>query len=59
MPTYFLSHGAGPWPYLNGPFRQNFDWLEKSLQDIPRQLPQRPKAVLMVTAHWETPTFMV
>lgn len=59
MPAYFLSHGAGPWPYLSGPFRQNFDWLEKSLQDIPRQLPQRPKAVLMVTAHWETPTFMV
>jgi len=59
MPTYFLSHGGGPWPYMTGPFRKNFDWLEKSLQDIPRQLPQRPKAVLVVTGHWEAPVFTV
>jgi aromatic ring-opening dioxygenase catalytic subunit (LigB family) len=59
MPTYFLSHGGGPWPYMTGPFRKNFDWLEKSLQDIARQLPLQPTAILMVTGHWETPTFMV
>ena len=59
MPTYFLSHGGGPWPYMTGPFRKNFEWLEQSLQALPRQLPERPKAILMVTGHWETPTFMV
>ena len=59
MPTYFLSHGGGPWPYMTGPFRRNFDWLEKSLQDIPRQLPQGPKAILMVSGHWEAPVFTV
>jgi len=53
MPTYFLSHGGGPWPYMNGPMRKHFDLLEGSLQDIPRQLPRQPKAVLVVSGHWE------
>jgi aromatic ring-opening dioxygenase catalytic subunit (LigB family) len=45
---------------INGrPLPQNFDWLEQSLQAVPGQLPQRPKAILMVTGHWEAPTFMV
>lgn len=53
MPTYFLSHGGGPWPWLKKemPF---FDKLEKSLQEIPSQLPSKPKAILMVSGHWET-----
>jgi hypothetical protein len=31
LPTYFLSHGGGPWPYMTGGFRSNFDKLEQSL----------------------------
>ena len=53
MPTYFLSHGGGPWPYMSGPMRRLFDLLERSLQDIPSQLPRRPTAVLVVSGHWE------
>jgi len=59
MPTYYLSHGAGPWPYLEGPIRQQFRLLEQSLRDIPRQLPQMPKAVLIVSGHWEEDEFTV
>lgn len=59
MPTYFLSHGGGPWPYMEGPVRDHFRLLEQSLQDIPRQLPQRPKAVLVVSGHWEEQEFTV
>lgn len=55
MPAYFLSHGGGPWPYMEGPMRQRFGLLEASLQDIPGQLPRRPKAVLVVSGHWEEP----
>lgn len=34
--------------------------LKKSLNDIPRQIGYRkPKAVLMVSAHWEEPDFTV
>lgn len=59
MPTYFLSHGGGPWPFMEGPVRDQFRLLERSLQDIPRQLPQRPKAVLVISGHWEEAEFTV
>ncbi len=54
QPTWFLSHGGGPWAYMDGPFRQHFDGLEASLQALPGQLPAPPQAVLMVSGHWET-----
>ena len=28
LPTYFISHGGGPWPWLDGDFRRQFDRLE-------------------------------
>jgi aromatic ring-opening dioxygenase catalytic subunit (LigB family) len=59
QPVYFLSHGGGPWPYMQGPMRSHFRLLEQSLQDIPAQLPERPKAVLVVSGHWEEPEFTV
>jgi aromatic ring-opening dioxygenase catalytic subunit (LigB family) len=59
MPVYFLSHGGGPWPYMTGPMRQMFNLLEASLQDIPRQLPRPPKAVLVVSGHWEETEFTI
>lgn len=59
QPTFFLSHGGGPWPYLDGEFRQHFTVLEKSLQALPSTLPERPQAVLMVSGHWEAPQFRV
>jgi hypothetical protein len=45
QPVYFLSHGGGPWPWLEGPFRRDFDWLEASLKALLGQLPEPPKAV--------------
>ncbi len=59
QPTFFLSHGGGPWPWLDGPFRRDFDWLEASLQALPAQLPDRPRAVLAVSGHWEAAEFTV
>lgn len=59
MPTYFLSHGGGPWPWLDGPFRRQFDALEQSLAGLPAKLPVKPAAVLVVTGHWEAPRFTV
>lgn len=59
QPVLFLSHGGGPWPWLDGPFRQTFDLLEGSLQAVPPSLPNRPKAVLVVSGHWEEPGFTV
>ncbi len=59
MPVYFLSHGGGPWPYMQGPFRDMMRWLEASLNDIPNQLPHTPKAILIASAHWEESAFKV
>lgn len=59
QPTFFLSHGGGPWPYMDGEFRQRFTALEASLQALPGQLPERPQAVLMVSGHWESDVFEV
>ena len=59
LPTYFISHGGGPWPWLDGPFRRQFDGLERSLRDIAAEVGSRPAAVLMVSGHWEEPRFTV
>lgn len=58
LPTYFISHGGGPWPYMED-LRPAMHALEVSLADIPKQLPQPPKAILMISAHWEENTFRV
>nr|WP_284150460.1 class III extradiol ring-cleavage dioxygenase [Curvibacter sp. CHRR-16] len=52
MPTYYLSHGGGPWPWMPE-MAPAMQMLTRSLQGIPQQLPQVPQAILMVTAHWE------
>ena len=59
LPTYFISHGGGPWPYLDGPFRRMFDQLEQSLHDIRRELRNTPRSVLVITGHWEESGFAI
>ncbi|ASS53964.1 DODA-type extradiol aromatic ring-opening family dioxygenase [Rhizobium leguminosarum] len=59
LPTYFLSHGGGPWPYMTGGFRSNFDKLEQSLIEMRAELQDLPKAVLVVSGHWEERGFAV
>jgi aromatic ring-opening dioxygenase catalytic subunit (LigB family) len=59
LPSYFVSHGGGPWPWMKEQYGAAYDQLEASLADIRRQLGPRPKAVLVVSSHWETEGFMV
>lgn len=63
LPTYFLSHGGGPWPYMEGPFRQHYDQLEASLKAIRADMDALgaagPKAVLVISGHWEEGDFAV
>jgi aromatic ring-opening dioxygenase catalytic subunit (LigB family) len=59
LPTYFVSHGGGPWPWMKEQFGTAYDMLEASLVDIKRQVGERPRAVLVVTSHWETDAFTV
>ncbi|MEO6152581.1 MAG: class III extradiol ring-cleavage dioxygenase [Croceibacterium sp.] len=53
LPTYFLSHGGGPWPWMKHDQPGVFDQLEASLHQVRRELHELPTAVLMVSGHWE------
>ena len=59
LPTFFLSHGGGPWPYLTGEVRRPFATLESSLKELPQQLGVKPEAILVVSGHWEEQDFAV
>lgn len=52
MPVYFISHGGGPWPWVEG-MRELFARTAAGLAALPARLPQKPKAVLMISGHWE------
>ena len=58
LPTFYLSHGGGPWPYMTGEPRRRHAALEASLRALP-ELIRRPEAILVVSAHWEEREFAV
>ena len=53
LPTYFVSHGGGPWPFMKDQYGATYDVLEAALADMVRQIGGHPKAVLVVSGHWE------
>ncbi len=61
LPVAFLPHGGGPWPFVDlGMSQADIDALSEYLRSI-RALPKTPpKALLVVSAHWEeaVPTVM-
>ena len=58
LPTYFISHGGGPWPWLPN-MRQMLASLESSLARMPEEIGTTPKAILMISGHWEEDDFAV
>jgi aromatic ring-opening dioxygenase catalytic subunit (LigB family) len=59
LPAYFISHGGGPWPWMKEQMGGAYDRLEAALARMPAQVGRTPRAVLMVSAHWEAPRFTV
>jgi len=59
LPTYFLSHGGGPWPYMKSELGDACDKLETSIQSVRDELGIRPTAVLVISGHWECSEFTV
>ncbi len=56
QPAIFLPHGGGPCFWIDGPApfgRQAWENLRRYLSGIIASLPARPRAILLVTAHWE------
>src|SRR5688572_1487283 len=57
LPVYFISHGGGPWSFMDAESQAPYAKLAVELRDMPRQVGITPKAVLMISAHWEEPQF--
>ena len=56
QPTIYISHGGGPcfwieFPKPLGP--KAFEGLRRYLAGLLNSLPERPKAILVISAHWE------
>jgi len=63
QPTIFVPHGGGPWPFVDLRGFVSEDDVAKLrayFAGLPASLPDPPKALLVVSAHWEeaNPTVM-
>lgn len=63
MPSLFIPHGGGPcffmdWTMMGGP-ADTWDKTAAWLKSIPASLPEKPKAILLISAHWEEAVFTV
>ncbi len=59
FPTFFISHGGGPWPWMLDQTGGAYDRLAAALRRMPEDAGDEPKAMLMISAHWEEPVFTV
>ncbi len=61
LPVAFIPHGGGPWPFVElGLDRREVADLSGYLRGLRELCPTPPRAVLMISAHWEerVPTVM-
>jgi aromatic ring-opening dioxygenase catalytic subunit (LigB family) len=61
MPVAFIPHGGGPWPFVDVGFpKADVDALAEYLRSVRHLPPIAPKALLVVSGHWEesVPTVM-
>ncbi|RTZ47641.1 dioxygenase [Candidimonas sp. SYP-B2681] len=57
-PVYFVSHGGGPWPWVDS-MRPMYAKTAREFSALPGRLPNKPKAVLVISGHWEAQEFTV
>jgi aromatic ring-opening dioxygenase catalytic subunit (LigB family) len=57
MPVAYIPHGGGPWPFVEMGFgkKEELDALAKYLRELKQLPPVPPKALLVISAHWEEP----
>ncbi len=61
MPVAFVPHGGGPWPFVDmGMDKRELDQLATYLRALHELPPTKPRALLVISAHWEEalPTVM-
>ena len=56
MPVVFVPHGGGPWPFVEMGFPpDDVATLAGYLRSVRQVPPEPPRALLVVSAHWEAP----
>jgi aromatic ring-opening dioxygenase catalytic subunit (LigB family) len=56
MPVVYLPHGGGPWPFVDGlGDPKELAPLAAYLTGLVHATGERPKALLVISAHWEEP----
>ncbi|WP_223640975.1 class III extradiol ring-cleavage dioxygenase [Corallococcus sp. EGB] len=61
LPVVFIPHGGGPWPFVDmGLPRAEVQALATYLREVGQRLATPPRALLVISAHWEerVPTVM-
>jgi aromatic ring-opening dioxygenase catalytic subunit (LigB family) len=56
LPTYYIPHGGGPCFFMDDPAGL-WNGMAAFLRALPAALPQKPKAILVISGHWETKGF--
>ncbi|WP_295582398.1 class III extradiol ring-cleavage dioxygenase [uncultured Lamprocystis sp.] len=59
MPTLFVPHGAGPCFFMDWNPPTAWNLMGRFLESVADTLPQRPTAIVLVSAHWLEPVFSV
>lgn len=61
QPVFFLPHGGGPCFFMDWTWGPADTWhpLANFLRSLPSTLPEEPKAIVLISGHWEEPSFTV
>ncbi|WNO60640.1 class III extradiol ring-cleavage dioxygenase [Rheinheimera sp. MMS21-TC3] len=57
QPTYFIPHGAGPCFFMDWNPLTTWQNMSVFLSSISKELPETPKAILLISAHWQDDVF--
>lgn len=59
QPALFIPHGGGPCFFMDWDPPDAWDRHRSFLEGLAAMLPERPKALLVISGHWEEPVFTV
>ena len=59
QPCIYLPHGGGPCFFMDWDPAGMWDQMAAYLRSIPSLLPEKPKALVVISAHWEAADFTV
>jgi aromatic ring-opening dioxygenase catalytic subunit (LigB family) len=56
LPSFYTPHGGGPCFFMDDP-QGMWTGMARFLRELPASLPEKPRAILVVSGHWETRGF--